>query len=199
MPSRMIHYCNAIKVLRTAQLDPGLFIPGCLVPDAYPDGERRDQAHFRVPQLQRKNDCPDLDVFYSRYMNHGHDDFVAGYYCHLLADNMWLLDLYRKYGGQSAEERALRSRQCYRDYQLLNARLIKHFDLRQPSLVEPTVVSMSEVSEELLRSAVESLLRDFHTVADPDEPLSFLHFDQVLEFIDAAAGESLRTLNRVGR
>lgn len=191
MPSRVIHYCVANEILKKANLDRNLFILGNLAPDANKDGEKKI-THFKIPKEVRVYDYLDIKAFEDKYMAGGYNEMISGYYCHLLTDNLWLTEIYRKYVKRDSEEvTLLRRQQCYWDYFLLNYRLIKHYQLQNEEIKMPREIKITEISKKQLGNVVESLNGDFINLNTSDEPLKILDFELVLDFINRSAAKFL--------
>lgn len=108
MPSRIIHYCAANQILKKVNYNRELFILGNLAPDANKSGTK-EMSHFKIPREQRVNDYLDINSFITKYMKGDCNEMTMGYYCHLITDNIWLTEIYRKYvKSESKEENAKR-------------------------------------------------------------------------------------------
>jgi hypothetical protein len=119
--SRVIHYCIGKEILKRVDLDEKYFLLGNLAPDAYnPNCGGSEISHFRIHQEIMKDECVDFDKFMHKYEFAFSNHFIIGYYCHLLTDNLWLKDAYRKYGHLTKEEREPIVQLIYRDYWTLN-------------------------------------------------------------------------------
>lgn len=106
MSSSMIHYCIAIKILEMIKLDRNLFILGNLAPDAHTDSRRgRLKSHFQ----EKNTDLSNISKFKEKYMYGEYDDFVLGYYCHLISDTISYTNFNFQYlKGVSDEEKTAR-------------------------------------------------------------------------------------------
>jgi hypothetical protein len=130
MGSRIIHYCVGNKILKRVKLDEHQFMLGNLAPDAYsPELGGYLVSHFRIPEEIMKFECVDLERFKSKYKHQITNDFVLGYYCHLITDNLWLKDAYKKYGHLGLDERNQAMKLVYKGYWVLNTKLMDKFSL----------------------------------------------------------------------
>ncbi|WP_143598500.1 hypothetical protein [Tissierella sp. P1] len=130
MGSRIIHYCVGNKILKRVKLDEHQFMLGNLAPDAYsPELGGYLVSHFRIPEEIMKFECVDLERFKSKYKHQITNDFVLGYYCHLITDNLWLKDAYKKYGHLGLDERNQAVKLVYKGYWVLNTKLMDKFSL----------------------------------------------------------------------
>jgi hypothetical protein len=142
MPSPVIHYCIANKILKLINLDRNLFIAGSFAPDAHNQtSEGRRKSHF-----QKINTDYDISVFKNKYMIGEFNDFVLGYYCHLIADTMSFNSFNLQYlQGESEEEKRKRVKMCYADYYILNSKLIRHYQFTKEDIFIPEFLCVKEV------------------------------------------------------
>ncbi len=159
MPSRIIHYCVASGILKEINLNKELFLLGNLAPDAHDNTKEGNyKSHFRIPKSERVTNYLDTNSFKSKYMKYNFDDLMLGYYCHLITDNLWLMDMYKRYvKNQSKEEKEQRSRQCYKDYKVLNGRLIKHFELEKIAIKIPKTIGIYEIQNNFLQDVINKM------------------------------------------
>lgn len=194
MGSRIIHYCVGNEILKRLKLEEHQFMLGNLAPDAYSselDGYL--VSHFRIPEEIMEFECVDLERFKSKYEHQITNDFVLGYYCHLITDNLWLKDAYKKYGHLGLEERNKAVKLVYKDYWVLNAMLIDKFRLNLISFRITGHILIEEIDITFLNELVECLRNDFSKKSDTRE-LKELNYDEILQFIDDAANECIREI-----
>ena len=111
-------------------VDREQFILGNLAPDAYSlEHDGYLESHFRIPEEIMEYECVYLEKFKNKYKGQINNDFVLGYYCHLITDNLWLKAQYKKYGDFSLDERNEAVKIVYKDYEILNTMLINKYDL----------------------------------------------------------------------
>ncbi len=87
MASSMIHIAVANELNKTLKRDPKKLLIGTIAPDISKNiGENKVKSHF----LDNENtDIPNLNKFLKKYKTNLNDDFVLGYYIHLLTDYLW--------------------------------------------------------------------------------------------------------------
>lgn len=184
MPSSMIHYCIENKILETVNLDRNLFIIGNLAPDAHnKTSEGRCESHF-----QRKSTCSnDISAFKNKYMTGNYNDFILGYYCHLIADTISYNNFNCKYlQGVSEGEKTERLKMCYSDYKILNRILIENFHFTKQSILIPKVLCVKEIETEKLSGIINEFQSNFK-YESCKEKLSILDIEIVLNEIDDVA------------
>jgi hypothetical protein len=196
MPSPVIHYCIANKILQSINLDRNLFIIGSFAPDAHNQTrEGRRKSHF-----QKINTDYDIVAFKNKYMIGEFNDFVLGYYCHLVADTMSFhnFDLQYLQGG-SEEEKSKKVKMCYDDYYILNSKLIKHYQFTKKSILIPEFLCTKEIHAEQLSSIISQFQQNFDHIGK-EEILSILNFEFVLNEINDIAEKcvvDIRNLRKI--
>lgn len=85
MASSVIHMAVANEVNKVLKRDNSKLLIGSIAPDISKQiGQDRNISHFIF-----KEGLIDLDKFLDKYKNNLDDDFVLGYYIHLLTDYFW--------------------------------------------------------------------------------------------------------------
>ena len=194
MGSRIIHFCVAIEILKRVDLDENQFILGNLAPDAYnPNRGGSLLSHFRIPEELMEYECVDLEKFKGKYSSHMSDHFVLGYYCHLITDNLWLKDAFKKYGNLGPDERSAAVKLVYSDYLVLNTILIDRFKLVYRNFKPSVALHIDEIEYDFLNALVENLRSDFNRKAISTSLIE-LNLYEILDFIKAAANECVRNI-----
>lgn len=176
MPSPVIHYCIANKILEHINLDRNLFIIGNFAPDAHNQTrEGRRKTHFQKGNLDY-----DLSEFKNTYMKDGISDFISGYYCHLISDNMSFNNFNMQYlQVESEEEKRNRIRMCYDDYYVLNSKLLNYYQFSKENLFIPKCLYIKEFHTERLSYIIDEFQHNFDSINDR-KMLSILNFENVL-------------------
>ena len=86
MASAIIHIAIAKEVNKRLKKDESKYLLGSIAPDiAKLVGEPKNKSHF----MDEGHSEPNLDRFLEKYECYLDDDFVMGYYIHLLGDYFW--------------------------------------------------------------------------------------------------------------
>jgi len=192
MPSPMIHYCIASKILETAKLDRTSFILGNLAPDAHTTARGgRIKSHF-----QKKNtDLSDISEFMEKYMFGKYDDFVLGYYCHLVADTISFNNFNFQYLKDASEEEKIeRVKMCYKDYYILNIKLLNLFKFTKENIIIPKQLCIDEIERETLVDLISDFQQNFKHNNNEDT-LTILNMEYVLNEINAVAKKCVIYIN----
>lgn len=183
MPSPVIHYCIANKILKLINLDRNLFIIGNFAPDAHNQTrEGRRKSHF-----QKINTDYDILAFKNKYMMSEFNDFVLGYYCHLVADTMSFHNFDLQYlQNESEEDKSKKVKMCYDDYYILNSKLINHYQFAKENILISEFLCIKEIQTEGLSSIISEFQQNFDYMGE-EETLLILNFKFVLNEINDIA------------
>lgn len=191
-----MHYCIGNEILKSVGLNLSLFTIGNLSPDAH-DGSTHGNAyaHYKTAYKFGVDKYPvvDLEAFKSKYLLKTYDDFILGYYCHLITDNMWSKSVYFEYIEGHEDERNTRVEMFYNDYFTLNKVLLERFNLNNVILHVPEQISIEEITSENLQRVVHEFYNDFNRI-NKNEVLTILNIQFILNFIRNAAEECLQEI-----
>lgn len=136
MASAMIHIAVANEVNKHIKKDISKYLIGAIAPDiAKLVGIDRNLTHFQ----DKDKEYPDINRFLDKYKNKLDDDFVMGYYIHLLTDFFWYKYFYTEFvkdntiiksdGSSIKLDKKILRELIYNDYTNLNINLIDVYDL----------------------------------------------------------------------
>lgn len=137
MASTMIHIAVANELNKNLKRNSDKLLIGTIAPDISKNiGENKVKSHF----LDNKyTDIPNLDKFLNKYGNYLNDDFVLGYYIHLLTDYLWFKyfmteisdkNIITKLDGKKVKcTGKMFIKYIYNDYTNLNIKLIDEYNL----------------------------------------------------------------------
>lgn len=136
MASSMIHIAVANEVNKKLNRDKSKLFIGTIAPDISKlVGESKIKSHFQ----DKDDNIPNLEKFLDKYKNDLNDDFVLGYYIHLVVDYLWFKyflteiensKMITKLDGTEVKCNGnMFSQYIYNDYTNLNIRLIDEYEL----------------------------------------------------------------------
>ncbi|MBP3840674.1 MAG: zinc dependent phospholipase C family protein [Bacilli bacterium] len=138
MASSMIHIAVANEINKKLNRDKSKLLIGTIAPDISKlIGETKVKSHFQ----DRNDNIPNLDKFLNKYKENLNDDFVLGYYIHLLTDYLWFkyfmteikfedTNIITKLDGTNVKCNGnMFTLYVYNDYTNLNIKLIDEYDL----------------------------------------------------------------------
>lgn len=112
------------------------------------------------------------------------NDFVLGYYCHLVADTMSFHNFDLQYlQGEPEEEKSKKVKMCYDDYYIFLSKLIKHYQFTKENILIPEFLCTKEIRSEQLSSIISQFQQNFDHMGK-EEALSILNFKFVLNEIN---------------
>lgn len=155
MASSVIHMAVANEVNKIIKKDYKSVLIGSIAPDiAKHIGEDKHKSHFLIDN----NDIPDIETFYLKYKDNFNDDFVIGYYIHLLTDYLWFKyfepDFYKNgiiYKLDGSIEKVSdkdKMKYFYNDYTNLNISLLDEYDLNL-SIFYDDIPNFNNIIEEI--------------------------------------------------
>lgn len=136
MASSMIHIAVANEINKKINRDKSKLLIGTIAPDISKlIGETKEKTHFQ----DRNDNIPNLDKFLDKYKENLNDDFVLGYYIHLITDYLWYKyfmteienkNMITKLNGQIVKcNGQMFTQYVYNDYTDLNIKLIDKYNL----------------------------------------------------------------------
>lgn len=136
MASSIIHIAVAHELNKKLMRDEQKLLIGTIAPDISKlIGETKKNSHF----LNDDEDIPDIYKFLAKYKNNLNDDFVMGYYIHLLTDYFWFKyfipeiyenDLIKKLDGKVVNCKGnMAIMYIYNDYTNINIKIIDEYQL----------------------------------------------------------------------
>ena len=159
MGSRLMHAAIATLLMaKYEQLDTA-FLIGNEAPDVDKLNQMtKDETHYLVP-----SDCGtrrvDLQAFLQVHPETLTDTFTLGYYTHLLADEVWLTDVFMKVVPPKDDPgRPAVLERYYEDFKKLNPYLVHKYNL-QPLPVSATDAVPADFAD---KSCVEKLIQDYN-------------------------------------
>lgn len=136
MASAIIHMAVASELNKKIKRKESEYFIGSIAPDiAKIVGIDRNITHFK----KQDDEYPDLDSFLLKYEQNLSDDFVMGYYIHLLTDYFWYKYFFteifhnqtvKKLDGTIVKvDKEEMKRLIYNDYTNLNIQVIEEYNL----------------------------------------------------------------------
>lgn len=187
MASAMIHYSISNLLLNELKVQNAVpFLLGAVLgPDAssHEDGTY-DTAHFGGESEDKMRKGINWKKFTDKYEKQIFaNDFVLGYYCHLLQDALWFHEIADKYVRcYQGEEKKLAYQRGYRDYDRLNYLLIKEFHLKKIDFTE-TEIPIDEISAEKLLVGEKNFKQWFDAIPCDKEDLDIYTWDVIEQYI----------------
>lgn len=190
MGSRVMHALIAYEVsLKLNVEDASLFILGGIAPDSVSD---KKLSHFFKGDVKEYNRVGDFEGFLAK---HGdlNDDYIMGYFTHIVADDLWLSTFYLPWLRYYMAEDESYQKRYYKDFESFNGILNKQYPELKKIINEISVPeNLKEVSV-ISKEGLEVLLKDI--VADLEEnkieELDIFRYDQIVSYLRTAVEKSI--------
>ncbi|WP_214801671.1 zinc dependent phospholipase C family protein [Exiguobacterium sp. ERU656] len=202
MGSRIMHYCIASLLADKLKPEPRSdFLLGGIAPDIHGlMGVPKGKTHFKDLDENGKNRI-NLDRFLHTYETRLAEPFYLGYLCHLISDQVWLAFYLEKVAYVSREQWQADLEKSYRDFNRLNGRIIKLYELKLSPLTVP-LFEIEGYDQTYLPTLIDELALDFQLDASLEtEKLEFYknHNQEITSYINQAVNSCLKILsNQVG-
>ena len=159
MGSRLMHAAIAKQLMAKFSQLGMAFMIGNEAPDVDKISQMsKDESHYLVPS-DRGTRRVDLQAFLLEHPETLSDSFALGYYTHLLADEVWLTDVFMKVvPSQDDPRRATVLERYYQDFKKLNPYLVHKYGL-QPLPATATDAVPADFAD---RACVEKLIQDYN-------------------------------------
>lgn len=146
MASALIHIAIAKEVNKKLKRKENIYLLGSIAPDISKFvGHTKKRSHF----MENGHNEPNIDYFLSKYSKYLDDDFVIGYYIHLLVDYFWFKDFIPKFIDEENDTIKTLNGEIinvnhnkiieyiYNNYSSLNNEIIKAYNLDLNILNQP--------------------------------------------------------------
>lgn len=139
MGSRIMHLAIAKGVCEQLKIPYEAFAYGSLIPDAHENLREKQVSHYIKEGTKFGTfNMIHIQGFLESYENQLNHPVVAGYYGHLITDQIWLNDIYTPI---MVKDGAIKKGQVdgyYKDFNRLNDILIQEYQLKQ--LMTPLLI-----------------------------------------------------------
>lgn len=86
MAAGLIHECIAKRLEDYIHVGANEFYVGSVAPDSWRNSDsKKDKTHFYIDGVEE----PRYDIFFNKYSKHFGNEFLLGYFIHLIADYYW--------------------------------------------------------------------------------------------------------------
>lgn len=200
MGSRIMHLIIAHKIAEKLSLeDKSPFLIGGIAPDAV---STKDASHFFAGDLKDYSRHVDYMAFYEKYKSEAENLYVLGYFTHLIADDIWLQGFYLPWLKNRMEADHELFKRYHNDFQLLNGKLLEHYELtielKNDLSHIPNAPDLEEVSSkdvmEFLPYVTGDMEYDKEIVLN--ENLLVFTLEQIIGYIETSVDKGLVELKR---
>ena len=206
MASSMIHIAVANEVNKKLNRDRSKLLIGSIAPDIGKlVGLEKIVTHFG----DNNDNIPNLDKFLDKYKDNLNDDFVLGYYIHLITDYLWF-----KYFVPEIESDGLITKldgskiKCvdnmlyiymYNDYTNLNIKLIDEYDL-DLKIFYNEVPELEDIIKEIPMDKISVIINKAGEIIENSKKKKeyLFNIDNIKTFITTSTDLILSNLKEMG-
>jgi len=177
--------------------DKTSFLIGGIAPDAV---SPKELSHFFIGDVNNYTRSIDFDGFLNKYSSIKNDQFILGYYTHLIADDIWLKGFYLPWLKNRMESDNSIFNLYHDDFRLLNGKLLEHYGVKR-ELIEVlnqngAISDLQEVTIKEINDFIPHVLGDM--IYEPgiiDHKLNVFTFEQIIGYIETSITKSIMHLN----
>ncbi|WP_059170486.1 zinc dependent phospholipase C family protein [Bacillus sp. FJAT-27445] len=205
MGSRIMHSIIGHKIAEILSIgDKTSFLLGSIAADAVFSFEDKNASHFFVGDVQDFSRRVDYSGFLHKYRTHveGKNEYILGYYTHLIADDIWLRGFYLSWlkNRMDADEGLFKL--YHNDFRLLNGKLLEHFgckdELKRTFNHFPAILDLEEVNARDVEKFVPYVLGDMEYGHDfLNENLKVFTMDQIVGYIETSVELGVQKLKEI--
>lgn len=197
MASRIIHLTVAKLVIGKINIiDENVFYLGNLAPDLarYGMGDY-NKSHFgtELSEIKRIDYSQFVEKYRDKIIT---DDFVKGYFVHLLTDAIWLKDIQQEFIRKNHGIKTELYKLGYEDMKIYNSLLIEKFKIRKIEAVEIKSI-IEEVETTYFDELLNDLESDFVTDTYNLELLQVYPYEAVINFILESVDRCVKNLKNI--
>ncbi|WP_097149538.1 zinc dependent phospholipase C family protein [Ureibacillus acetophenoni] len=201
MGSRIMHLIIANRIADRLSIENRTeFLLGGIAPDAV---SPKDDSHFYTGDVQEFNRSIDYQGFFHKYRSHIENQYILGYYSHLIADDIWLKGFYLPWLRNRMETNKEIFQQYHNDFRLLNGKLLDYYgfkdDLRKSLSIQPNIIDLDEVKSKDVINFIPYVIGDMDYDSDlvEKEKLNVFTFDQIVGYIETSVDLGLLKLMKL--
>ncbi|WP_409276170.1 hydrolase [Neobacillus sp. SCS-31] len=194
MGSRIMHSIIGYKIAESLSIDDKTsFLLGSIAADAVFSLEEKNASHFFVGDAKDFTRRVDYSGFFQKYRSfvESKNEYILGFYTHLIADDIWLRGFYLPWLRNRMETDEGYYKFYHNDFRMLNGKLLEHYgckdELKRTFNHFPAIVDLEEVKAQDVEKFVPYVLGDMEYGRDVlNEKLNVFTFDQIVGYIETS-------------
>jgi len=176
-----------------------LFLLGSIAADATND---KLSTHFYVGDLGLFTRHIDYEAFIEKYKDIQDNDFILGYYSHLITDEFWMSGFYVPWLRNRIEKTSDIQSLYYKDFYLLNSKLLDYYKIQEEVEdifdIPEKIDLVEEVLDENLNKFLEYIRDDLnYTREELQEPLKVFTIPQIIGYLETSIEKSVYKINQL--
>lgn len=193
MGSRIMHLAIAKGVLAHYHIPRSPFEFGNLLPDAHCNKQAKKATHFLSQKLDFNHQLIDMQTFLRTYHGKLTEPVVLGYYVHLLADELWLQEMYKPNMVKDNKIIKSKAKSYYSDFAIFNKLLIESYDLHDK--VTASTHPFTMIEDDQVQRILEDLKGDF-SVTEKGK-LKIYTLESINAYINRATALAVTAIGRL--
>jgi len=174
------------------------FLLGGIAPDAV---SPKDLSHFFAGDVQDFSRMIDYSGFLDKYRTLPQNDYILGYYTHLIADDLWLKGFYLPWLKNRMEQDPNILALYHEDFRLLNAKLLDYYGLDSELLKEmehsSAMVNLEEVTIKDVLDFLPYVKGDMqYPLHDLETPLKVFTLEQIVGYVETSVDKVIIHINK---
>ncbi|SHG18428.1 zinc dependent phospholipase C family protein [Ornithinibacillus halophilus] len=193
MGSRIMHLIIANELTKRLPIKNKLaFLVGGIAPDAVAP---KEQSHFYEGDHEKFTRNIAYETFYKKY--NSKEDYMLGYFTHLVADDLWLQGFYIPWLKNRMENNPDLHKRYHHDFYLLNGKLLDYYGVREDILdnTDDTIPDLEEVTKKDVLAFIPSLKGDMNYSKEVlEEELQVFTLQQIIGYVETSVNKSIALL-----
>ncbi|WP_347550107.1 zinc dependent phospholipase C family protein [Pseudalkalibacillus hwajinpoensis] len=198
MGSRIMHLLIARRLSDQITItDKEAFLAGSIAPDAV-SGEAKDRSHFYEGHTNDFTRRVNHEAFIQKYCGQLPNDYLLGYYIHLISDELWLNGFYFTWLRNRMEEREGFYEIYHEDFRRLNRKLANAYGVNASAVQltnHQSILDLDEVPRENVIRFLPYVVDDF--IEREDQPLTVFTLDQIVGYIESSVSKGKLAVQRL--
>lgn len=194
MGSRIMHAIIAKNVADALHItNKSNFILGGIAADA---SSNKEASHFYAGKHEDYTRRIDYETFINKYNEHATNDYILGYYVHLIADEYWLQGFYLPWLKNRIETNTEILSLYHQDFRVLNTKLIHYYNLKDELIASLTnsasILKLDEVQPSEVMPFSRSVINDMNDdIGNLHANLNVFTLEQIIGYIETAVAKSV--------
>lgn len=200
MGSRIMHLIVGNEVSKRLDINNrNLFLLGSIAADATTD---KLKTHFYEGNLEQFTRHIDYEAFIEKYKNIQENDFILGYYSHLITDDFWMSGFYIPWLRDRIEKTPDIQTLYYNDFYLLNSKILDYYkpqkEIQDLFDVPDKIDLVEEVLDEHITKFLEYIRDDLnYTKEELNEPLNVFTLPQIIGYLETSIEKSVYRIKQL--
>lgn len=200
-----MHSIIGNKIAETLSIeDKASFLFGSVAADAVFSVEDKNASHFFIGDAEKFTRRVDFESFFQKYHKKAEEyqDYLLGYYTHLIADDIWLRGFYQSWLRNRMNQDEGYYKRYHQDFRLFNGKLLEYYGCSDELLKifkqVPNMTDLDEVKVKEVEDFIPYVIRDMDYSNEViKEPLKVFTMDQIVGYIETSVEVGITYIKQV--